>query len=157
MSAVLALGAVAGCVDPGDIDPTRLNRYQERLVRLGPQNRGAETGLDLLIPQRDEKVPQFRLEEITDPVTGRKVGRIHLTLSEVVLMALASNTDIRAARERMASGPRCGSGAVWCSRRALGHEQGARSERIGLLEMAGHSRRVSDSWPPPERPESWAA
>ena len=93
--AVLALAAVGGCVDPGKIDPTLLNRYQERLVRIGPQQRGAKGRLDLLVPQRDEKVPQFRLEEVIDATTGRKVRRIHLTLSEAVLLALASNTDIR--------------------------------------------------------------
>jgi len=95
VSAVLALAALAGCVDPGKIDQTILNRYRQRLVRVvGPQQR-AKKGLDLLVPRRDEKVPQFRLEEVTDPVTGRKVRRIRLTLSEVVLLGFAANTDIR--------------------------------------------------------------
>ncbi|MFB3891143.1 MAG: TolC family protein [Phycisphaerae bacterium] len=59
--ACVAAGVLGGCVDPGPIDATVVNRYQESLVAR-PQQR-ADQGLSLLAPPGTEGIPALSTEE----------------------------------------------------------------------------------------------
>ena len=96
--------ALCGCVRPGDIHPTVLNRYQDAINQRSPQKRLGEVGLDQLRPAADKLLPELQTQ--TDPNTG--LERIELTLEQAVMQALANNPQIRVAsfdpavsRERM--------------------------------------------------------
>jgi len=88
---VVTAGAVlAGCVHPGGIDPTIVNRYAEAMARKGPQHRAGSEGLDSLRPI-SEVGPQVRI--VRDDETGS--ASVYLGLQEAIMLALANNLDIR--------------------------------------------------------------
>jgi len=87
---VMMLGCMVGCVRPGQIDATLLNRYQQAMARRGFQQRGQE-GLDLLRPTRGQTGPELKITK--DPETHK--ARIELTLGEAVMRTLANNLEIR--------------------------------------------------------------
>jgi outer membrane protein len=88
--AVVLCTLLAGCVQPGDIEPTDVNRYQAMLLGQAQQEREAE-GLDIL--RNTECCDMGKLDLQTDEKTGR--SSVRLDLKEVVLRALANNLDIR--------------------------------------------------------------
>jgi outer membrane protein TolC len=84
---------LSGCVMPGDIDNTVLNRYQETLARRGPQKRLGEQGLDSLRPAPGVTGPRLQVHK--DPSTGWL--HVDLTLEEAIVRTLADSLDIRVA------------------------------------------------------------
>jgi len=88
---VLAVGMLAaGCLSPGRVDPTILNRYQKVLTERGPRQRGREE-LDQLRPAPSTTVPKLKV--LKDKQTGQ--ARIELSLDETIRRTLANNTDIQ--------------------------------------------------------------
>ena len=87
VAAVLGLVALAGCVRPGEIDPTVLNRYQRSMRLLGAERRGR----DGLGPLRPAETIGPRLNVV------RKDGKatVELTLQEAVQRALANSPLVR--------------------------------------------------------------
>jgi len=89
--AVLAAGALSGCVQPDGLDPTILNRYQEQMAARGPQARDAQDGLGLLRPSPVASLPRLAVT----PGKKDQPAVVRLTLDEAVLRALANNAEIR--------------------------------------------------------------
>lgn len=86
MSAVVCVAHLAGCVRPGRIDPTVLNRYQRSVLMRSPQRRGSD-GLGLVRPV-ETIGPKLKV------VSKDGKTRIELTLQEAVQRALANSPII---------------------------------------------------------------
>ena len=81
--------AAAGCVDPGPIKPTDLNKYAQAMV-LRMQQRGEND------PGRPDPMAADAVGSLTtrvDPKTGETI--VKLTIAEAVRRAVANNLDIR--------------------------------------------------------------
>ena len=89
LAAALCAGLV-GCVDPGSIEATAVNRYQEELLRRAHQERLGKDPNELL-PVPGEGVPPLRVEKNPE---GEGVV-IQLPLRGAVLRALANNLEVR--------------------------------------------------------------
>ena len=121
MLAALGLAALGGCVGPGKIDPTVLNRYQRVMMDRSPQKRSGEEGPDLVRPARTVG-PALSIEPIVaDKIvttttalrqeageaferSGRALRRIKVTWKIVVVSTLVS--DPNTPREAAISKPR---------------------------------------------------
>ena len=92
LTGLLAVGvslALAGCVDPGPIKRTDLNRYAEAMVlRSRQQDQGDRQPLN---PIDADAVG--RLDASTDPATKKTV--VKLSLPDAVRRAVANNLDVR--------------------------------------------------------------
>ena len=92
LAAVAALGLsllVRGCVSPGSIDPSVINRYQEAMARKGPQVRQDTGRLQEFLPAEGANGPEL---EIVDEGGGPV---LYLSLQEAIMRGLANNLDIR--------------------------------------------------------------
>ncbi|MDY6913751.1 MAG: TolC family protein [Planctomycetota bacterium] len=85
------LFALAGCVQPGRVEPSVLNRYQKTMARRGPQSRLSEQGIDSLRPAPGTTGPKWKIRK--DPKTGKAI--VEMTLDDAVMRALANNLQIR--------------------------------------------------------------
>ncbi|HUT57847.1 MAG TPA: TolC family protein [Phycisphaerae bacterium] len=81
---------VVGCVPPGEIDNTVLNRYSAALAARGAQQRLGGRGLGLLQPV-GAVGPMLK---VVGDANGQAVA-IHLSLKEAVLRAVANSLDVR--------------------------------------------------------------
>lgn len=81
---------IAGCAVPEPIDNHLVTRYQQAMVRMGPQARFDDRKTGLLQPPVNPALPPL---DVTQDASGRKL--IPLTLDQTVMRALANNLDIR--------------------------------------------------------------
>lgn len=81
--------SLGGCMSPGNIDPTLLNRYQEKIVAKSPQLRAGTQGLEPYEPMPGTTGPQLTVQTVNSQVL------IPLTLDEAIMRALANSLDIR--------------------------------------------------------------
>ncbi len=87
--ATIAVVSVSGCVGPGSIDPTLLNRYQYSVSCNSPQPRVGVGGLGLL-------EPTIELGPGLDIVTSEDgVRQVRLGINDAVMLAVANNNDVR--------------------------------------------------------------
>src|SRR5690554_1679568 len=87
--ATIAVVSVSGCVGPGSIDPTLLNRYQYSVSCNSPQPRVGVGGLGLL-------EPTIELGPRLDIVTSEDgVRQVRLGINDAVMLAVANNNDVR--------------------------------------------------------------
>jgi len=78
----------AGCIDPGRIDQTAINRYQHAMRVRSPQKRDAAKALGLLRPAET-------IGPKLDVVVQDGRSQVRLTLEEAIVRALANNPQIR--------------------------------------------------------------
>ena len=86
---VFAAVTLGGCVRPGAVDMRVIGRYQQVMAERGPQQRG-EDGLEPYLPGETTSPP---LKIVREETSGRM--RVLLSLTDVVIRALANNLDIR--------------------------------------------------------------
>lgn len=87
---VMMLVLAVGCVQPGDVDPGVLARYQRIMMERSPRKRVGVEGLESLRPAAGTTGPVARI--VRDEATGK--ARVEVTLDQVVQWALANNPDI---------------------------------------------------------------
>ena len=86
---IVSATLLGGCVQPGSVDPSLINRYQSRMAQRGPQQRGQD-GLDFFEPTETTQ-PALKIVEEPDSDTTR----VFLGLDEAVMRSLANSLDIR--------------------------------------------------------------
>ncbi len=86
---IVAIVTLAGCVRPGDLDPSVLGRYQREMGTRAPAQRSSEQ----LAPFLPGEATQPPLKEALDEHSGRM--RIFLSLEDAVMRGLANSLDIR--------------------------------------------------------------
>jgi outer membrane protein TolC len=86
--AVLGSGLIAGCISPGEIDQTVLNRYSAAMARCGPQDRPEGASLESLRP------PPSRLGELASEPTGTRT----VTTTTRDYQVLGQDGDVRRVR-----------------------------------------------------------
>ena len=88
--AFAGLVGVVGCAVPEPIDNNIVQRYQDSMVRKGPQNRLDDRKTGLLMPPVNPTLPPLAM---TKDESGRTL--VSLSLDQTVMRALANNLDIR--------------------------------------------------------------
>ncbi|OQB87223.1 MAG: Outer membrane efflux protein [Planctomycetes bacterium ADurb.Bin126] len=83
---------LAGCIWPGDLDQSAINRYQRAMMSVSPQKRMARHGLDMLRPAQSLPAGP-ELKTAKDPKTGRQ--QVFLSLDEAIIRTLGNNQDIQ--------------------------------------------------------------
>ena len=86
----MAMVVSSGCVMPGAVDPSVVNRYQQAMAEQGVPQRGTED-LQPFRPVGRKSAPPLKV--LTDEKTGAR--RIELSLQEAVLRTLANSTEIQ--------------------------------------------------------------
>ncbi len=86
---IIAIVTLAGCVRPGDLDPSVLGRYQREMGTRAPAQRSSEQ-LAPYLPGEATKPP---LKKALDEQSG--LTRIFLSLEDAVMRGLANSLDIR--------------------------------------------------------------
>ena len=83
-----------GCIETGSIDANVLNRYQQAMVRKGPQQRSGAEGMEQLRPAPGTTGPELKVDTV-EVEPGKARPQVRLPLDEAVMRALANNLDIR--------------------------------------------------------------
>ncbi len=92
--ALVVVAMLAGCVQPGDVNPTDLTRYQKSLADREGDARESNEGRGLYRPAPSEYVPTLDVRTVED-ANGVEVEAIFLPLEDAILRGLANNLDIQ--------------------------------------------------------------
>ena len=75
---------LAGCISPGNVDPSVIGWYQQSMFTAGPQER-SDDGLDYLRPAPGRNLLKLNVVD----------GKVNLSLQQAIMRTLAGNPEIR--------------------------------------------------------------